>query len=316
MLWRKRRKPWTLTGCEARAGQHWLPHMQDFLGGFSGGRGIATTVQAALTKRKTPRRDSCLVGSWQRGHISANLSWRLPVTDNLSFSTRSNSDVKFSSKSRRGHEHTGSSESLWLCWLQKGEGRGEAAPGAAWTRWQEENCPSKQSWSPSCTEMVRLTRHHAKKKRNFMHLASKCWPLKWFSCQQGGLTVPLVSRSTDLLREADTREKGEIAKERKVDGNSWKRSRKKPPEIKTRQKMDKMVEQEWNIMEELFPNCFRKGHPVLQKGSSAWGWERSLQANRDTERQIQRSPTNTTSAATPLLGLEVTQEGEWGTNNR
>lgn len=33
------------------------------------------------------------------------------------------------------------------------------------------------------------------------------------------------------------------------------------------------------------------------------------QRHRKTKRQIQRSPTNTTSAATPLLALEVTQEG-------
>lgn len=80
----------------------------------------------------------------------------------------------------------------------------------------------------------------------------------------------------DLLRWADMREKEEISKECKVDGNSWDRSREKPPEIKTGQKMDKMVEQEQNIMEELFHNCFRKGHTVLQKEGSAWGWERSL----------------------------------------
>lgn len=33
------------------------------------------------------------------------------------------------------------------------------------------------------------------------------------------------------------------------------------------------------------------------------------QRHRETKRQIQRSPTNTTNAATPLLVLEVTQEG-------
>lgn len=33
------------------------------------------------------------------------------------------------------------------------------------------------------------------------------------------------------------------------------------------------------------------------------------QRHRETKREIQRSPTNTTNAATPLLVLEVTQEG-------
>lgn len=33
------------------------------------------------------------------------------------------------------------------------------------------------------------------------------------------------------------------------------------------------------------------------------------QSHGETKRQIQRSPTNTTNAATPLLVLEVTQEG-------
>lgn len=33
------------------------------------------------------------------------------------------------------------------------------------------------------------------------------------------------------------------------------------------------------------------------------------QRHRKMKRQIQKSPTNTTSAATPLLALEVTQEG-------
>lgn len=170
------------------------------------------------------------------------------------------------------------------------------------------SAPSKQSWLPLCTDMGQT--EHVKKKSDFMHLASKCWPLKRCSCWQNGLSVPLISRSMDLLRWVDTRVKGEISKECKVDGNSWDRSREKLPEIKTRQKMDKMVEQEWNIMEQLLHICFRKGHTVLQKEGSAWGWEVTVgkQRHKETKRQIQRSPTHTTNA-TPLLALEVTQEG-------
>lgn len=99
-----------------------------FLGEFSGGRGIATTMQAAINKRQT---ENTTQGFLPRSQLTLRAHFSKPLLDvtsdrqSVAFHNK-NSKIKFSSKSRYSHERTGSSETLWLCWLQKleaGEGR-------------------------------------------------------------------------------------------------------------------------------------------------------------------------------------------------